>query len=394
MRSLFTMPDISRRQVLQTGLATAGAGLLQACAGTNPPPPTTKQPTNPNPVRPINHGGNNVGLRLFAPAGFLSDANQSNLAISRLNAAGFQVANPEVIYRRYLRFAGTDSQRSNDLQEVAMGHVATPKVLLACRGGYGSIRLLPHIDFDRLGARMQEAGTLMIGYSDISAIQLALLAKSKTPSFAGPMLYSEFGRNTLDIYSMQSFIEATTQTSNTLSISSMQSRSANINGTFWGGNLTVLASLVGTDYMPNISGGILFIEDVNEQPYQIERHLQSLHLAGILKNQQAIVLGNFNMGRIQDVYDSSYNLSSVANTISQVAKIPVFTDFPFGHITSKTTMPLGAQASLRPMSSGGYSITFSHYPTLNANQLALNNLLPPPPPVIPVDEGISLEGFM
>ncbi len=392
MNKLFNLPKINRRQALRAGLATAGTGLLQACASNStgksvePVNRPTKLPTNTQ-----NKGS--IDLRLFAPSGFLPDANQSNLAISRLYQAGFNVTNQDAAFRRYLRFAGTDNQRILDLQAVANGQVKTPKVLLACRGGYGAIRLLPHINFEQLGARMKDAQTLLMGYSDVSAIQLALLAKSNMPSFAAPMLYSEFGRQTLDIYSMQSFIEATTQTNNTLHIMSMQSRSANISGTFWGGNLTVLASLVGTDYMPNIKGGILFIEDVNEQPYQIERHLQSLHLAGVLKNQQAIVLGNFNMGRIQDAYDSNYTLSSVANTISQVAKIPVFTDFPFGHITSKTTMPLGAHANLRPLSGGGYSIEFSEYPTLNASQLSLDALLPPPPPV-EIEDGFSLDSFI
>ncbi len=381
------LANINRRQVIRAGIATAGTGLLQACTSNAAP---TKPTTTP-PIKKPSSG--QVNLRLFAPSGFLNDQNTSSLAISRLIGSGFDVTNQEAAYRRYLRFAGSDRQRIDDLQDVATARVKTPKVLLACRGGYGAIRLLPHIDFSRLGSRMQEAQTLLMGYSDVSAIQLALLAQGNMPSFAGPMLYSEFGRSTLDPYSMQSFIDATTQNNHTVHVSSMQSRSASINGTFWGGNLTVLASLSGTPYMPNIKGGILFIEDVNEQPYQIERHLQTLHLAGILKNQQAIVLGNFNMGKIKDAYDSNYTLSNVANTISQTAKVPVFTDFPFGHISSKTTMPLGVPAHLRPLSNGGYTIEFSQYPTLNANQLNLDNLLPPPP-VIEVDTGFSLEAFI
>ncbi len=90
----------------------------------------------------------------------------------------------------------------------------------------------------------------------------------------------------------------------------------------WGGNLSVLASLASTPYMPDIDGGILFLEDVGEQPYRIERMLNTLYLSGILKKQRAIVFGNFRMEKIRDVYDPSYDFSAVANHVSRTAKIP------------------------------------------------------------------------
>ena len=114
-----------------------------------------------------------------------------------------------------------------------------------------------------------------------------------------------------------------------------------VEGTFWGGNLSVLASLAGTPYMPDIQGGILFIEDVSEQPYRIERMLNTLYLSGVLQKQRAIIFGDFRMGTIRDVYDSSYDFSAVVNHISRTAKIPVLTGFPFGHITNKNHFPVG-----------------------------------------------------
>ncbi len=367
----------SRRQFLRASAAVTAATVLQACGTATPVQPshTRKMNTYPN-------AGNS--LRIIASSGFLTRTGQVETGLMRLAQAGFMVNNQEAAYRRYQRFAGTDAQRLADFQDVATGRTATPKVLLGARGGYGAIRLLSHIDWPSLAARMREKGTLFIGYSDVCALQLALLAQGKMCSFAGPMLYSEFGNPNPSPFTLQGFIDGTTQANHTVYVNAIQSRNVSVQGSLWGGNLSVLSSLAGTPYMPDINGGILFIEDVNEQPYQIERALQNLYLAGVLKKQQAIVLGDFRMGRIQDVYDPNYNLASVAALMQRVTGVPVLTGFPFGHIRNKATFPLGAQASIRPQGNGGYSVSFTDYPTLNPNQLSLNNLLPPPA-IIPED---------
>jgi muramoyltetrapeptide carboxypeptidase len=282
------------------------------------------------------------------------------------------------VFRRYQRFAGSDAERIADVQDVASGRVPTPKVLMGMRGGYGAHRLLQHIDFASLGARMREHGTLFFGFSDVCALQLALLARGNWLSFAGPMVYSEFGKPVPSVYTMDSFIQCTTSGSYSVSVPAFQSRDVNLEGILWGGNLSVLAALVGSPYMPDIAGGILFLEDVGEQPYRIERMLQTLLLAGILQKQQAVILGDFRMGNIRDVYDSSYDLSAVSAAISRAARIPVLTGFPFGHISNKTTFPLGAQAKVRGNGNGGYSVTFSGYPTLDKSGLYLDSLLPQP----------------
>ncbi|MDO5073631.1 MAG: LD-carboxypeptidase [Neisseria animaloris] len=368
----------SRRNFLKASAAAAGAGILTACGSSGTAQPT--QPTKAKPVQPKRtptRSGDNV-LRVVAPSGFADNSDRTETGLTRLYNAGFTVTNQQAGYRRYQRFAGTDAERIADFQDVAAGRVATPKVLMGLRGGYGAARLLPHIDFERLGAKMRERGTLFFGFSDVCAIQLALLAKSNMSSFAGPMIYSEFGKPVPSVYTMESFIRGTTDTENTLSISAIQRSGVNVEGTFWGGNLSVIASLVGSPYLPDIQGGILFLEDVSEQPYRIERMLQTLHLAGILSKQRAIVFGDFRMGTIRDVYDSNYNFSSVINTVSRVAKVPVLTGFPFGHIANKATFPLGTYAKIRSTSNGGYSVTFSGYPTLNPSGLMLDALLPPP----------------
>lgn len=370
----------SRRNFLKASAAAAGAGILSACgSGTTTQPSTQSQQAKTVPPKPTQtvRSGDNI-LRVVAPSGFADSAARSETGLTRLHNAGFTVTNQQAAFRRYQRFAGSDSERIADFQEVATGRTATPKVLMGLRGGYGAVRILPHIDFASLGARMRERGTLFFGFSDLCAVQLALLAKGNMASFAGPMVYSEFGKPVPSTYTMESFIRGTTNAANTVNVYNVQRRSVSAEGTFWGGNLSVLASLAGSPYMPDIQGGILFLEDVGEQPYRIERMLQTLHLAGILAKQQAIVFGDFRMGTIRDVYDSSYDFSSVVSNIGRIAKVPVLTGFPFGHITNKATFPLGAHAKIRSESNGGYSVTFSGYPTLSAAGLMLDTLLPPP----------------
>lgn len=378
-------PILSRRHLLQSTLAVAGSGLLAACGAPTPPSkpqtgskPTVKSPTSTTSQPVIRHvqASSQNTMRLFASSGFAEDPSRIQTGLDRLFAAGFSITNHQAAYRRFQRFAGSDAERTNDFLEMLNGRAPIPKVLMGVRGGYGAARILPHIDWASLAAKMRESGTLLFGFSDVTAIQMALLAKGKMPSFAGPMLYSEFAKPTPDSYTMDSFIENSTKNQSTVFVSEFQSTPVrNIDGIFWGGNLSVIASLAGTPYMPQMNGGILFLEDVSEQPYRIERMLNTLLLSGVLKQQQAIVLGNFRMGNIRDTYDSSYNLTAVAQNISRAARIPVYMGFPFGHIAQKTTFPLGAQASLRG-TGGGYSVTFSGYPTLNPNALNLSALKP------------------
>ena len=388
---------LSRRYLLQTSLIAAGSGVLAACGSSPKSQPQPQTPVNPQPqtptVTPSRTQGDNT-MRIFASSGFCEDSSRIQTGLDRLAQAGFSITNHTAAYRRFQRFAGSDFERIADFQDVATGRVPTPKVLMGTRGGYGAARLLPHIDWSNLGARMREQQTLLFGFSDVTAIQLALLAQSGMPSFAGPMLYSEFAKPQPSLYTMDSFIRTTTSASTTVAVSAYQTlRVKDANGILWGGNLSVLASLAGSPYMPKIQGGILFIEDVAEQPYRIERMLQTLHLAGILKSQQAIVLGDFRMGNIRDVYDSSYDLTNVSQVIARATGVPVYTGFPFGHVANKTSFPLGARAQLRGNSAGGYQITFSDYPTLNAAALNLKaGLLPQPEITASAPVSASLSG--
>lgn len=371
----------SRRHFLQASAAAAGAGILQACAAPEQPVAGRPAPQNQaNPARRPSNGGGGNSLRIVAPSGFSPNPQQTEQGLRRLYDAGFSITNQQTLHRRYQRFAGSDAERIADFQEVAAGRVPTPKMLMGMRGGYGAARILPHIDWASLGDRMRDHGTLFFGFSDVCAAQLALLARSGCPSFAGPML-GDFGKALPSAYTMQSFIDGSTRPTHSVDVYTVQAQDFRpMEGILWGGNLSVVASLAGSPYLPDLSGGILFLEDVGEQPYRIERMLQTLHLAGILKKQQAVILGDFRMGNIRDVYDSSYDLSAVAAAVRRAAGIPVLTGFPFGHIANKATFPLGVRAQIRPTGNGGFQAVFSGHPTLDPAALNLGVLTAPPPP--------------
>lgn len=363
----------SRRTLFQVA---TGSLFLQACASKELKPVSNNIPTTPKRTLPIVKLDSYNTVHIFASSGFASDARRITWGAERLSLAGLSVNNLNAAYRRFQRFAGTEQERVNDLLEVATGRIPTPKVLMGLRGGYGAIHLLPHIDWQTLGDRMRECNTLLLGFSDVCAIQLALLAKSGMPSFAGPMLYSEFGKEFPSEFTMQKFVDTVSNSSISIDVPTMTSQHLNMEGIFWGGNLSVLVSLIGTPYFPDIDGGILFLEDVGEQPYRIERMFQQLYLSGCLKKQRAIVLGNFRMGSgTTDTYDASYNLTTVIASLRRLTGLPILTDFPFGHITNKVCVPLGSVCRLH--SDGiSYRISFDNYPKLEADKLSLNRLIP------------------
>ena len=362
---------ISRRQLLALA---SGSAILTACQVVPEVPVAPQEP--PKESKIIVNPDSYNSVHLFASSGYAQDHSRIELGINRLSQAGFSLANINAAYRRYQRFAGSDSERANDLIPIANGALPTPKMLLGLRGGYGAMRFLPDINWASLGDRMRERGTLLFGFSDVCAIQLALLAQGKMMSFAGPMLYSEFGKPQAPEYTFQSFVNGMSNDTITVDVPSFTGKPLNLEGVFWGGSLSVLVSLIGTPYFPQIDGGILFLEDVGEQPYRLDRMFQQLALSGCLKKQQAIVLGNFRMNsKNTDIYDSSYDLPTVIADLRRIANIPVLLDFPFGHIVNKTTFPLGAVAKL---TSNGerYTVEFSGYPRLEPERLNLSSLLP------------------
>jgi muramoyltetrapeptide carboxypeptidase len=287
-----------------------------------------------------------ASLTLFTPAGVVPRAATLRLAARRLRALGFDVAIDESTLARHQRFGGDDDTRLAALHRVA---AAAPSVALATRGGYGMTRLLGRVDWPLL-ARSVERGTRWVGQSDLTALQLALLAHTGATSWAGPLALDDFGRSAeaggLDEVTPACFVEAMSGELEAVGFRTEPGFDGlERRGRLWGGNLTVLCSLLGTPHWPRVKGGVLFVEDVNEHPYRIERMLLQLLQAGVLGAQKAVLLGSFSAWKPSPL-DRGYSLKSAVAHLRAQTPVPILTGLPFGHVPTKVTLPVGARVRL------------------------------------------------
>jgi muramoyltetrapeptide carboxypeptidase len=296
-------------------------------------------------------------LTIFSPAGVVPKAASVRRAARRLKALGFAVQVDESATLKHQRFAGDDDTRLAALHRVAL---AAPHVALATRGGYGLTRLLDRIDWP-LMAQSVERGTAWVGYSDVTALHLGALAHKAAGAqrvgegvsagfWAGPMACDDFGRDDVpdggDDVTQACFVEAM---SGQLEAVGFRTEAGfdglDAKGRLWGGNLSVLQSLLGTGHFPNIKNGILFLEDVNEHPYRIERTLLQLHQAGVLSQQKAVVMGAFT-GYKKSPLDRGYTMKTVVDHLRTLTATPILTGLPFGHVPTKLCLPLGRQVNV------------------------------------------------
>jgi len=304
-------------------------------------------------------------IHLIAPSGASLDARSSLAGIDWLKQQGIAVRNEACVNRVEQRFAGTDVERLTEINQLQ--NLTPDNLVMAMRGGYGIHRLLPDIEWNAI-AKAVKSGLQICGHSDFTVFQLGLFAKTGAITLAGPMLNYDFGPRdeqghsiTPDAFMWKHFQIAVQERQLDCQVDAAQtylgkSDFGSSSGILWGGNLTVLACLLGTPYMPSpgqTQKGILFLEDVNEHPYRVERMLMQLLDAGILGNQNAILLGGFSAYRLYD-NDRGYKLESAIEAIRArlSVDIPIVTGLPFGHQPDKLTLPVGANANLSYNSEG------------------------------------------
>lgn len=277
-------------------------------------------------------------IAVIAPGGY--DADPARIAHARcyFEARGHRVVETVDAARRHERFSASDGERLSQLRRV----IDAPDidVAIALRGGYGATRLLPHIDFEAMARSVTRQGKRFVGHSDFTALQLGLLAKTGAISFAGPMASYDFGGSTIDEFTEMHFWRAMREARVDAGFETAHG-DLSASGILWGGNLAMLASLVGTPWMPAIEGGVLFIEDINEQPYRIERMLLQLLHAGVLERQRLVLCGDFS-GYSVAPYDNGYDVHAAIAYMRSVASVPFVTGLPFGHCRNKLTLAVGA----------------------------------------------------
>jgi muramoyltetrapeptide carboxypeptidase len=298
-------------------------------------------------------------IRLIAPSGYPHDREAMTRGIARLRDVGCQVDGADVIDRVALRYAGSDPQRVADINGLAALDTL-PDIVLSIRGGYGATRLLEHLHYDALRERLAGQPIALVGHSDFTALQMALYAKSGIVTFGGPMLGPDFGAQRLSPLTWRHFWRTLSAPHGNATWDCGEPAELAVEGPLWGGNLAMLCSLLHTPYFPAIEGGILFVEDIGEAPFRVERMLYQLHLSGVLGRQRALILGDFTQCRPAP-YDNGYDLADGFEQIRRAAGIPVFSGMPFGHEADKFTLPFGVPARLRVVGRRA-SLDFQGYP--------------------------------
>jgi len=286
-------------------------------------------------------------IYIFSPSSAVRDKAAFRRGVKRLQAQGHEVEVDEAALASHMRFAGDDATRIASLARAA---ASGADVGLISRGGYGLTRLLPGLPYKAI-AKAIDGGMQFVGLSDFTAFNQAVLARTGRITWQGPALGEDFGPegepDDIMLACFDDLLQAQGEGAGWQRPKTEAMVQARVkDGVLWGGNLSVLCNLLGTPYFPQIDKGVLFLEDVGEHPYRIERMLTQLLHAGVLSRQKAIVLGQFTNYKLVPAHDKGFKLSTVVDWLRSQIKAPVLTGLPFGHVPTKVLLPVGAKVDL------------------------------------------------
>lgn len=250
---------------------------------------------------------------------------------------------------RHGYLAGKDRDRAADLNRMYADDDV--RAVFAVRGGWGSARLLPYLDF----ALIRSNPKLLIGFSDITALHLAFAARAGFPTIHGPNAGSAWGKLSVAAFKNLVFeghlplYRNPPGTEDRLVQREWRTqiiRPGKATGRLLGGNLTVLSALVGTPYLPDFNGAILFLEDVDEAEYRIDRMLTQLSLAGVLRRLAGVVFGQCTNCRATGPSYGGFTLSQVLKQHLEPLGVPAYQGALFGHVDDQFSLPVGARAEI------------------------------------------------
>ena len=284
-------------------------------------------------------------IGLISPASSPEDHSQINKGVKYLENLGYRVKLGKNVGKNNGYLAGSDEERVKDLHD--MFKDKNVNAIISIRGGYGAYRLLDLIDYKII----KNNPKIFVGYSEITALQIAFFQKAGLITFAGPMLASNFSGN-VSSFTEEYFWRSITSNKKIGRIK----LPGNINlpginkggaaGRIIGGNLAVLTALFGTDFFPDVKNKILLLEDVGEVPYKIDRLMNQLRLAKVFKKINGIVLGRFVNCHDHDPSKKTLTLGEVMDSYLHNLTIPIVYTFPHGHIDDMVTVPLGINVKL------------------------------------------------
>ncbi len=336
----------TRRQLLASATAAALAPLLSPAASRASAQPYGVQPRRPLVKPPRIQPGDTIGLMIPSSANW--DPMHIDILLEALGVLGLKGKLGRHVHDRRGYLAGRDEDRAADLD--AMVRDPEVKAIHCIRGGWGAARLLPLVDFDAV-ARHPKA---LIGYSDITALLLALHARTGLVTFHGPNGASEWNRTNVDW--LQRVVwkgEAATfenprDAEETIVPYEHRTRTVTpgrARGRLLGGNLTVFTTILGSPYVPDFTDAILFLEDVNEAPYRLDLMFVKLKLAGILDKVKGVVWGTCSRCDPGDGF-GSLTIPDVLDDHVKPLGVPAYYGAMFGHIDRQFTLPLGVEAEI------------------------------------------------
>lgn len=284
-------------------------------------------------------------IGIISPASSPDDLSKINTGVVYLEKLGYRVEIGKNVgaYEGYL--AGSDLQRLSDLHD--MFNNKNINAIFSIRGGYGSGRLLDKIDYKLIGNNPK----IFVGYSDITALQMAFYTKTGLVTFGGPMVAVDF-HDEISPFTEEVFWRTITSNKKIGRLQNPRKEKFYLLnkgrgvGRLLGGNLSILTSLMGTDYLPKLKDSILLLEDVHEAPYRIDRMLNQLRISKILKQVKGIILGHFVDCIDSDPAKQSFTLNEVIIEYFQNSELPVLYNVKHGHIKENITIPFGLRCSL------------------------------------------------
>ncbi|HUR91991.1 MAG TPA: LD-carboxypeptidase [Gemmatimonadaceae bacterium] len=288
------------------------------------------------PIRPVSPLKQGARVALVAPAGTLAGPEDVARAEENARSLGWEPRTGAHVLKKHRYFAGTDEERLRDLNDAIRDDDID--AIWCLRGGYGAMRLLPDVDFDALANRPKP----VIGFSDLTSLLFAVTGRSRIVCFHGPT-----ARMRLTDFNCASMLAALSGESDPcgLAPNARVLRRGTAKGRLVGGNLALVAAMIGTPFAPDLDDSILFLEDVGERTYRVDRMLRQIYLSGGLKNCRGIVFGEFTECDATSG-SGARELDEVLIEIAELAEVPCIAGAPIGHIDDQWTLPVGASAVL------------------------------------------------
>ena len=296
-------------------------------------------------------------IGIISPASAADDISRIEKGIRYIEGLGYRTILGKNLNKSLGYLAGTDDERIADIHQ--MFSDKNIKAIFCLRGGYGAFRLLDKIDYKLI----RNNPKIFVGYSEITALQMAFLQKTNLVTFAGPMVVPDFS-NEISRYTEENFWRVITSNKKVGELKYPEiERLPNLNpgnssGKLIGGNLAVLVSLSGSDFLPNFKNKILFLEEISEPPYKIDRMFNQLKLNSVFKYVRGVILGSFTDCCENDLSKKTLTLNEIMKDYFTDSNIPVVYNFPHGHIKDFMTLPIGIKLKLNA-SKGSVELTES-----------------------------------